>query len=146
MRQLVYFISISILAALAFSACSGEAPTAPPQIDQATQVPEATEVSALDGEETTTEELGSIENIVLPDIKPAEVPGDVVTAGSSTVFPLAEVIAGMYEGEGGGNITIDSIGSGAGFERFCDAGESDVSNASRAINSSEIEAYLAIYR
>jgi phosphate transport system substrate-binding protein len=79
-------------------------------------------------------------------VKPADVSGDVVSAGSSTVFPLAEVIAGLYEGEGGGNITIDSIGSGAGFERFCEAGESDVSNASRAIKDSEVESCQAIGR
>ena len=75
----------------------------------------------------------------LPGVNPADYPGDVVSVGSSTVFPLAEVIAGLYEGEGGGNITIDLIGSGAGFERFCEAGESDVSNASRAIKDSERE-------
>ena len=52
----------------------------------------------------------------------------------------------MYENEGGGNITIDSIGSGAGFERFCVAGESDISNASRAIKDSEIESCQSIGR
>jgi phosphate transport system substrate-binding protein len=84
--------------------------------------------------------------VELPEVKPADVSGDVVSAGSSTVFPLAEVIAGLYEGEGGGNITIDSIGSGAGFERFCESGETDVSNASRAIKSSEVESCAAIGR
>ena len=48
-------------------------------------------------------------------------------------------MAGRFEDEGGGNITIDSIGSGGGFERFCETGETDVSNASRAIKDSEIE-------
>ena len=70
----------------------------------------------------------------------------MVSAGSSTVFPLAEVIAGLYEGEGGGNITINSIGSGGGFERFCETGETDVSNASRAIKNSEVESYAALGR
>jgi len=37
------------------------------------------------------------------------------------------------------NITVDSIGSGAGFERFCSSGESDVANASRPIKQSEID-------
>ncbi|MCA9920523.1 MAG: substrate-binding domain-containing protein, partial [Anaerolineales bacterium] len=40
----------------------------------------------------------------------------------------------------------DSIGSGAGFERFCVAGETDVSNASRPIKDSEIESCAAIGR
>jgi phosphate transport system substrate-binding protein len=97
----------------------------------------------MSGEEPSTPSGSMVE---LPAVNPADYPGDVVTAGSSTVFPLAEVIAGLYEGEGGGNITIDSIGSGAGFERFCVAGESDVSNASRAIKDSEVESCQSIGR
>ena len=38
------------------------------------------------------------------------------------------------------------IGSGAGFERFCKAGESDIANASRAIKQSEIDLAKAIGR
>jgi phosphate transport system substrate-binding protein len=45
-----------------------------------------------------------------------------------------------------GTITIDSIGSGAGYERFCVEGESDIANASRAIKDSEVESCAAIGR
>jgi phosphate binding protein len=77
---------------------------------------------------------------MLPAVDPAQVQGDIIMAGSSTVFPLAERMAEVFGDEGyGGNITIDSIGSGAGFERFCKTGESDISNASRAIRDSEID-------
>ena len=83
----------------------------------------------------------------LPEVDPLAVTGDIITAGSSTVFPLSERMAERFQREGyGGNITIDSIGSGAGFERFCVAGESDVSNASRPIKESEVESCLAIGR
>ena len=83
----------------------------------------------------------------LPEVDPAAVSGDVISAGSSTVFPLAEAIAVRFEEEGyTGKITIDSIGSGAGFERFCVAGETDVSNASRAIRDSEVESCQSIGR
>ena len=52
-----------------------------------------------------------------------------------------------FEEEGfTGQITIDSIGSGAGFERFCVNGETDISNASRAIKDSEVESCAAIGR
>jgi phosphate transport system substrate-binding protein len=72
-------------------------------------------------------------------VDPLSVEGNIVTAGSSTVFPLAERMAERFEDEGySGEITIDSIGSGAGFERFCVAGETDVSNASRPIREEEI--------
>jgi phosphate binding protein len=45
-----------------------------------------------------------------------------------------------------GQITVDSIGSGAGFARFCGEGESDISNASRGIKDSEVEQCAAIGR
>ena len=78
--------------------------------------------------------------ITLPIVNPLELTGDIVSAGSSTVFPLAERLAERFIDEGfAGHLTIDSIGSGAGFERFCVTGESDVSNASRPIKANEIE-------
>jgi phosphate transport system substrate-binding protein len=85
--------------------------------------------------------------VELPEVDPLTVTGDIVSAGSSTVFPLAEPIAERFQDEGySGNITIDSIGSGAGFERFCVAGETDVSNASRPIKDSEVESCQSIGR
>jgi phosphate binding protein len=76
---------------------------------------------------------------------PDAVSGDIISAGSSTVFPLSERMAERFKEEGfSGNITIDSIGSGAGFERFCKTGETDISNASRAIKDSEVEACNAL--
>jgi phosphate transport system substrate-binding protein len=83
----------------------------------------------------------------LPPSDPLSVSGDIVVAGSSTVFPLVEALAARFEDEGySGLITVDSIGSGAGFERFCVAGESDVSNASRPIKDKEVESCMAIGR
>ncbi len=83
----------------------------------------------------------------LPEVNPLEVTGDIISAGSSTVFPLSEAMAERFKDEGyADNITIDSIGSGAGFERFCVAGESDISNASRPIKDSERESCSAIDR
>lgn len=83
----------------------------------------------------------------LPEVNPLEVSGDIITAGSSTVFPLSEAMAERFKDEGyADNITVDSIGSGAGFERFCVAGESDISNASRPIKDSERESCGAIER
>ncbi|MCS7038128.1 MAG: substrate-binding domain-containing protein, partial [Caldilineales bacterium] len=85
--------------------------------------------------------------VQLPPVNPLEVTGDIIIAGSSTVYPLAERMAERFREEGyAGNITIDSIGTGAGFERFCKAGETDISTASRAIKDSEREACRAIGR
>ena len=74
------------------------------------------------------------------EVFPEEVIGSIILAGSSTVFPLAEALADRFKSEGFvDNITIDSIGSGGGFERFCVTGESDISNASRPIKEQERE-------
>ena len=85
--------------------------------------------------------------VALPEVNPLEVTGDIIVAGSSTVYPLTEAMAERFVSEGyAGNITIDSIGTGAGFERFCVAGETDISNASRPIKDSEVESCKAVNR
>ena len=79
------------------------------------------------------------EDHLLPGINPITVKGNIITAGSSTVFPLSERIVERFADEGYSyNISVDSIGSGGGFERFCLAGETDIANASRAIKQKEI--------
>ncbi|MFH2115578.1 MAG: substrate-binding domain-containing protein [Spirochaetota bacterium] len=84
---------------------------------------------------------------MLPGVNPSLVSGTIVTAGSSTVFPVSEVIATMFKEDGfTGQVTIDSIGSGAGFERFTKTGETDISNASVPIKQSQIDAAKAIGR
>lgn len=59
--------------------------------------------------------------------------------GSSTVYPLMAVTAKYFESTTQGNvdISIGISGTGGGFEKFC-KGETDVSNASRAISATEI--------
>lgn len=85
--------------------------------------------------------------IELPAVDALGVSGDIITAGSSTVFPLSEAIVSLFEDEGySSELTVESIGTGAGFERFCTSGETDVANASRAIKDEEAEACRAIGR
>lgn len=76
----------------------------------------------------------------LPAVDPLAVTENIVVAGSSTVFPVTERMADLFNQDGfGGTITVDSIGTGAGFERFCVAAETDISNASRPIRAGEVE-------
>ncbi len=83
----------------------------------------------------------------LPVVDPLDyTEGEIITAGSSTVFPLSERMAELWTDAGGVAPSIASIGSGAGFERFCVEGETDISNASRRIKNSEIESCNAIGR
>jgi len=74
----------------------------------------------------------------LPPVNPAELKGNIVIAGSSTVYPLAQKLAEDFKKDGyADNITVDSIGSGAGITRFC-RGETDIASSSRAMNEKEI--------
>jgi phosphate transport system substrate-binding protein len=65
--------------------------------------------------------------------------GAVVIDGSSTVEPLSSAAAELFMEENpDANVTVGTSGTGGGFEKFC-AGETDISDASRAIKESEIE-------
>ncbi len=123
MRRLLFVTLIIVMAAL--TACApAAAPTAAP-----TTAP--TKAPAAAG-------------LQLPVVDVLKVKGNITTAGSSTVFPLSEKIAEMFKDEGyKDNITIDSIGTGAGFERFCKTAETDIANASRAIKTEEADACKA---
>ncbi len=144
-RNLVFVL---VALTLVLAACGAPVTEVPANEAPATEVP-ATEAPVA--EAAPTEEAPMAEEmlpIMLPEtVMPADVTGDIITAGSSTVFPLSERMAELFQDEGyEGNITVDSIGSGGGFERFCKTGETDIANASRGIKSSEVEACAAIGR
>jgi phosphate transport system substrate-binding protein len=70
----------------------------------------------------------------------SDISGTVKIDGSSTVAPLSEAAAEAFQGENGGvRVTVGTSGTGGGFEKFC-AGETDISDASRAIEEDEIAA------
>ncbi len=99
------------------------------------------EISAVDGNDDYGWIMDVSDDDILPGVNPLKVTGDIWAAGSSTVFPLSERMIERFKDEGyGGNITLDSIGSGAGFERWAVAAETDIANASRPIKDKEIEA------
>src|SRR5215212_6266959 len=135
--------SMFVIIAMSFllAACGGATPTQAPAVDPTFA---STEAAATMAEPTTAATEAPAENtdaMYAPDA----VSGDIVSAGSSTVFPLSERMKQRFEEEGfSGNLTIDSVGTGAGFERFCKTGETDISNASRAIRDSEAENCAAL--
>lgn len=150
MRRLSFMI-VPLLLIFWLAACAPTpAAEAPASAAPATEVPASEEVTGtteVTTTETTTETAVGGEVTELPEVNPLEVTGDIIAAGSSTVYPLAEAIAERFTDEGyAGNITIDSIGSGAGLERFCVAGETDIANASRPINDEEVANCAAINR
>jgi phosphate transport system substrate-binding protein len=131
-RPLLFvFVAMSVL--LAACGAPATAAPAPTEAPKPTVVPPTTAPTVA----PTTDPMA----MYAPDA----VTGDIVTAGSSTVFPLSERMSELFQQEGyTGNITVDSIGTGAGFERFCKTGETDISNASRKIKDSEVEACKAL--
>jgi phosphate transport system substrate-binding protein len=164
--------TLLVAAVLVMAACGGQAAPAAPAA--ATTAAEATTeataettteatteatveaTTAVTGEatveataEVTTEASAGAASaaVTLPEVDPLTVKGDIIAAGSSTVYPLAERMAEIFVEDGyAGNITIDSVGTGGGFERFCKAGETDIANASRPIKDAEKENCAAIGR
>ncbi|GAP15245.1 phosphate ABC transporter substrate-binding protein, PhoT family [Longilinea arvoryzae] len=147
-RSIIVFTVIAalsiLLAACAPAAATTAAPTTAPAAPttapvEPTQAPEATQTTQ------PTVAAATSSAIELPAVDPSTLSGDINTAGSSTVYPLAEVLADNFKKDGfAGNINLASVGTGGGFERFCKTGETDVSNASRAIKDTERAACAAL--
>jgi len=69
--------------------------------------------------------------------------GKIVIDGSSTVAPISEAIAEEFRKEQSGvDVTVGTSGTGGGFTKFCN-GETDISDASRAIEPDEQQACAA---
>lgn len=144
MRRIFSIVLFVTVLSVVVAACSPTA-TATPTTEVA-----PTEVVQQPTATTAVEPTATVAVDVDPfDVNPAEYSGDIVMAGSSTVYPVSEKIVEIFKAdgyEGKGSLKLDSIGSGAGFERFCTTGETDITNASRAIKDSEVEACTAINR
>ena len=70
----------------------------------------------------------------------SQLSGTINIDGSSTVAPLSEAAAELFQEQNSGvRVTVGTSGTGGGFEKFC-AGETDISNASRAIEADETKA------
>jgi ABC-type phosphate transport system substrate-binding protein len=139
MRKSLQLSALLMALALVVAACGGDDTGA-----DGTDAP-ATTGAMTDDTEALTDDTGAMademSDLGLPVIDPLDADsGDVAIAGSSTVFPLSTAVLSLWQDEGGPEYTIDSIGSGGGFERFCVEGASDISNASRPINDEEIAA------
>jgi len=69
-----------------------------------------------------------------------ELSGEIVVSGSSTVEPITSIALEDFTAENSGvTYTVDGPGTGDGFALFCE-GETDISDASRAINEEEAAA------
>ncbi len=143
MRKLFF---VGLILATMLTACGAPATQAPATSAPATTVA-PTEIPATGVAPTEAPATEAPAADALPAVDPLTVTGPIVSAGSSTVFPLSEALASRFQDEGyADNITIDSIGTGAGLERFCKTGETDIANASRKIKDEELANCQAINR
>lgn len=151
MKGSLRLISILTAAGFILTACAPAAQTAvsptaemqPTTTDMQPNTPDVMPTSAA----SATEAIPITAGTGLPEVDPSALSGSITAAGSSTVYPLAEAVIENFSADGfSGEIKLDSIGSGGGFERFCKTGETDISNASRKIKDSEVEACKAINR
>jgi phosphate transport system substrate-binding protein len=69
--------------------------------------------------------------------------GTVRADGSSTVAPLTERAAQLFQQQNPGvRVTVGTSGTSGGFEKFCN-GETDIADASRVIKEEEVDACAA---
>jgi len=147
MRSFLNRSAVVVLALSALLAACSPAATATTQSTQAVVPTQAetkkpTESSAV----IPTAKTASVD-AELPLVNPADITGGIYSAGSSTVYPLSVAVAAAFTQDGySGEIKIDSVGTGGGFERFCTTGETDIANASRKIKDAEIANCAAINR
>jgi phosphate transport system substrate-binding protein len=77
----------------------------------------------------------------LPEVEPATMEGAIHIVGSSTVYPVTEAVVEALQTAGAPTrISVESVGTGAGFQRFCaadPADEIDIVDASRPITAKE---------
>ena len=92
--------------------------------------------AACGGDDETTTEPAAVEGEA---VSSAELEGDFLVSGSSTVYPIvleqAEVFAAANSGVA---IAVEGPGSGDGAQKFCN-GEVPIANASRVYKDEELE-------
>ncbi len=137
MSRTILALCLAAILSLSLLGCSppGSHSTGPDPTAPAASSPASWTVSdwTVDlGEELTPN------RIQLPQLDPLEVSGDLRGVGSSTLFPLTQIMYDRFVETGyRGVIELNSGGTSQGFELFCQGG-ADFVNASRPIRIEEL--------
>ena len=115
------------LAATLIAACGGDS-------ESSTVPADSTQTGTSITSQTTTTETVTEAG---PDL--SNLGGEIRIDGSSTVFPIAEAVAEEFSKVSNTRVNVAFSGTGGGFEKFC-RGETQISDASRPIKDSEVEA------
>lgn len=130
-RRVLSIVSLFILVSIVLSAC---AQATPQTVIQTVEV-EVTRMVAG----TPQKEVIVVTLTPAPTTE-ADVEGTILVDGSSTVAPITAAIAEEFRKKFPNvRVPVGISGTGGGFKKFC-AGETDISDASRPIKESEIEA------
>ena len=109
--------------------------------EEATDTVESTVEEAMDEAETEDSAMEETEDSAMEEEGAAvsgDLSGTIAISGSSTVEPISVRVQELFNEQAPDvNITVDGPGTGDGFQLFCD-GETDISDASRAIADDEI--------
>ncbi len=140
------FVAAAVVASLALAACGGDDDdtTDPGTAEETAEVvdptdPPATEEMTEDMTEDMSEDTAEMtEDTGGGETDLSSLSGSIFVSGSSTVEPIS-IAAGSAFADLAPNVavTVEGPGTGDGFALFC-AGETDVSDASRAISDEEI--------
>ena len=96
--------------------------------------------AAACGDDSDSSSTGTTGGGSSANTEQAAASGTIRVDGSSTVAPLTEAAAELFQEENPDvKVTVGTSGTGGGFEKFC-AGETDISDASRPIEPDEVEA------
>ena len=114
--------ALALAAGVLVAACGGSAATTAPA---ATEAPAATTAPAATEAPAESQAAGG------------SVVGEIFVSGSSTVEPISTGVAEAFAAANPDfKYTVEGPGTGDGFKKFC-AGETDISDASRAIKDEE---------
>ncbi len=86
------------------------------------------------GDTETTAPSGDSDNTA----SSGDASGTIAISGSSTVEPISARVAQAFDAANGTATTVEGPGTGDGFAKFCN-GETDISDASRAIKDEEAQ-------
>ena len=123
-------LSLLLALALIATACGDSDDVADPVDEDTSSAPDSSDSDDYDDE-------GDDEGAMAEDA--GDLSGSIFISGSSTVEPVSVRVAELFEDVAPEvSVDVEGPGTGDGFKKFCE-GETDISDASRAIKDSEAE-------
>ena len=129
----------AMAASLVLAACGGDDDDDSGSESTATTAAAAEEATEEATEEMTEEATEEMTEEAAGGADLADLSGSIFVSGSSTVEPISIAVGNAFADMAPGvAVTVEGPGTGDGFAKFCN-GETDISDASRAIKAEEIE-------